>query len=312
MELTGGEAAAFEAFRAGRSAATLVVDEDGAWVTFCLTLLQEAGRILRSARLTALKYGATEVEDGVAITDLEAAVSSHVRAALEGFNPNTPLLSEDQIEVPQTGSAVALDAIDGVRSFLTHAESCSISLALFRDGEPRLSMILNPVTGEVGYGIEAKARLLQLPLFGEEPVARDLPLVSASPSKPLLVNMHTYKDILPFQRAVFDGWSSDLYKINVVKATTGSPSWSLLEAAKGHFVYVNIWNQATAAPHDLVPGLHLLRCAGGEVVALDGTPIPLVGHKGVFVAGVQESERESVIGVMRSVKANLDMLYGLL
>ena len=80
----------------------------------------------------------------------------------------------------------------------------------------------------------------------------------------------------------------------MVRSPGGSPAWALVEAAKGHFIYVNRWDRRPAEPWDLVGGVEIVRGAGGEVVDLEGAPIDTLRHSGPFVAGLSESGRETV------------------
>ena len=85
----------------------------------------------------------------------------------------------------------------------------------------------------------------------------------------------------------------------MMKLTGGSPSWSLLEAAKGRFVYVNLWASKPSDPFDLAAGVLLVRGAGGEVSDLDGNPIDPAAHSGPFVAAIDEAERNNVTDLVR-------------
>ena len=67
-----------------------------------------------------------------------------------------------------------------------------------------------------------------------------------------------------------------------------------MEAAKGHFIYVNRWDRRPAEPWDLVGGVEIIRRAGGEVVSLEGEPIDTLRHSGPFVAGLSEEGRAIV------------------
>ncbi len=293
------ETEGIEAFRRG-TLAKPTLGEDSDWVPFALACVQETGKALRSRRLDPMQPDPRP--------ELENLVVRLVAGRLRTFCPAARLLGADEAQPPSSGWAVALDAIDGSSSFASHSENCCTTFAVFKDGQPFLGVVANPVTGEIGWSSGPPSRLLQLPLFGEPVAARDLPLEGARDGKPLLISLHPYRRSSPFHRAFYDGWNAGYYEIQLIKSPSGSPSWALLEAAKGHFVYVNVWDQAPAAPHDLAAAVELVRAAGGHVVGIDGRPIQSVGHRGLFVAGVQRREVDAVLAVLQPVKANLEML----
>ena len=84
----------------------------------------------------------------------------------------------------------------------------------------------------------------------------------------------------------------------MVKAAGGSPLWALVEAAKGSFVYVNLWSHRPAEPYDLASGIELIRSAGGDVVDLANRPVELTGHTGPFIAGIDVCQREQMVNMV--------------
>ena len=79
---------------------------------------------------------------------------------------------------------------------------------------------------------------------------------------------------------------------------------ALLEAAKGKFVYVNIWSKSPAQPWDLVAAVMLVRGAGGDVVDIQGSPVDALGHQGPFVAGVDKEARAKVLSLVSRFAAS--------
>ena len=86
----------------------------------------------------------------------------------------------------------------------------------------------------------------------------------------------------------------------MVKLPGGSPLWSMVEAAKGSFVYVNLWSRRAAQAYDLAAGIMLVRGAGGDVTDLAGTPIQTTDHRGPFVAGIDREARRKVAAIVRN------------
>jgi fructose-1,6-bisphosphatase/inositol monophosphatase family enzyme len=158
-------------------------------------------------------------------------------------------------------------------------------------------MIQNPVTGEVAYAGEGNgARLIQLSLFGEPDRARDLPCERVR-AESVLVNLQPQRDAADAAAALFAAWGRGT--VHMLKLTGGSPSWSLLEAAKGSFVYVNLWTTRPADPFDLAAGVLLVREAGGDVTDLDGIPIDAATHSGPFIAATDAKSRDELASIIK-------------
>ena len=85
----------------------------------------------------------------------------------------------------------------------------------------------------------------------------------------------------------------------MVRSPGGSPTWAMAEAAKGYFVYINNWSRRTVEPYDMAAGALLVRGAGGDVVNIDGAPVDVLNHQGLFVAGVDEDARNRVLEIAR-------------
>ena len=74
----------------------------------------------------------------------------------------------------------------------------------------------------------------------------------------------------------------------------------MLEAAKGSFVYVNLWSRRAAQAYDLAAGIMLVRGAGGDVTDLAGTPVDTTDHRRPFIAGIAHEARRQVPPIARS------------
>jgi myo-inositol-1(or 4)-monophosphatase len=297
MTLNQLEMASLEAFRSGQEAPSRRDSTTDAWIGLGIVQLLAAARRLRSARL-ALGEHIELKEDGSPTIVLEQKVESRLAEALAEFAPNAAIVGEETGGVfPTEGIAVAIDPVDGTWAFVTGTETFTITLNVFRDAEPLAGLILNPTTGELGYAArQGGTRLLQLSLFGEPDAAVSLPIGPGDEDR-ILVNVHPSRLGAGLVGALYNAWHGN--EVQMVRSPGGSPSWALLEAAKGSFVYVNLWAQRPAEPYDLAAGVLLVRGAGGEVTDLDGRPIDATRHAGPFVAGVDATSRAKVAEIAR-------------
>ncbi len=272
---------------------------ESSWVHFGLRLMLETGAIVRDMRLTATAAAVRFKDDGSPWTQQERQVEALARDKLASFCPEAAFVGEESGgELPAKGLAVAMDPVDGTWSLVNHAETCTNTLAVFRDGKVFVGMIQNPVTGEVAYASEGSgARLIQLSLFGEPDRACDLPCERVR-AESVLVNLQPQRNAADAARKLFSAWRDGA--VNMMKLTGGSPSWSLLEAAKGSFAYINLWTTKPSDPFDLAAGVLLVREAGGDVTSLDGNPIDAATHSGPFIATMDVTTRDTLAGIVKA------------
>ncbi len=302
VKLTTVERACIDAHRKGTDAAISTpggaTEDEAAWLRFGLSVLLETGRMVRGMRLLPMDEAVRFKSDGSPVTALEHRIETLVRERLTDFCPEAGFVGEESGgTLPPRGFAAALDPVDGTWSLVNRTETCTTGLAFFHDGEAFLGMVLNPATGELAYAArDDGTRLLQISLFGEDDAACPLP-GERHPPRALLVNLQPSRDAQAVVGGLFEAWREG--GVNMVKLPGGSPLWAMLEAAKGSFVYVNLWSRRAAHAYDLAAGIMLVRGAGGDVTDLAGKPIETTDHRGPFVAGIDQEARWKVAAIVR-------------
>ncbi len=300
MTLEAHEQTWLDAFRNGSVVVSSGPEELLAWVQLGFGLLLDAGRIVRSVRIDPLREFVQIKDDGSPFVPLETKIEELLRERLKGFAPETQVVGEETGgSLPDTGYAVAIDPLDGTWSLVNRTATLAISLAVFRDRKPIVGLVLNPATGEIAYATHGgPARILQLSLCGEPDKAATLPVERARPDS-ILVNVHPGRTSGPLVTALYEAWTNQ--SIHMVRSPGGAPTLGLLEAAKGSFVYLNLWAKQPAMAFDLAAGALLVQGAGGEITDLDGAPIDVIQHAGPFVAAVDPRARSLVTAIALKV-----------
>lgn len=300
MMLNALEKTCIDAYRRREPETAKAEDESSRWVAFGLYMLLDAGRLVREKRMVASRQDILYKDDGSPATRLEADIESLLRNRLAKFEPRAVVVGEETGgALSSSGVEIAIDPVDGTWAFLSSTETYTTTLAVFRDGAPVLGMISNPTTGEIGYATAAgDSRLLQLSVFGESDGASSLPEYT-DPAREILVNVHPSRSGVSVVTGLYDAWRKR--GIRMVRSPGGSPSWALVEAARGAFVYLNMWSKRPAEPYELAPGVLLVRNAGGEVTDLEGKPIDTLSHAGPFVASVHDHARQLVAEIAQNV-----------
>jgi fructose-1,6-bisphosphatase/inositol monophosphatase family enzyme len=293
VELTELERACLST--AGSTRANAEAEDD--WLRFCLAFAWEAGTRLRSLRLSPLREVTRFKEDGSPASLPEVDLERDLRARLAAFCPEATCLGEETGgEVAREGYAVAIDPVDGTWSFLSRTPTHATSLVVLRDGEPLVGLVSNPSTGEIAYATRSSGtRLVSLGVFGAPHAACALPLDRAQTDS-VLVNVQPARRADHLVSALYRAWGQK--DLSMVRSPGGAPVCGLLDAAKGSFVYVNLWGQRPSKAYDLSAGVLLVRQAGGEVVGLDGAPVSALDHRGPFVAAIEAEHRERVLRVV--------------
>jgi fructose-1,6-bisphosphatase/inositol monophosphatase family enzyme len=296
MTLRDAESSYVQAFRS-RSWTETPWWAERDWVGFSIVQALEAMRTIRTATASSLSQRAEFKEDGSPVTAIDRQIELAFRDTLRAFAPDATLVGEEfGGSLPTTGDAVALDPVDGTWAFVTGSGNYATTLAVFRDGQLHTGVIASPTTGEVVYASSgAGTRLLTMPLFDEGESATDLPVYDESQ---ILVVVHPSRSAGQAVHQLYDAWSEG--NIRMVRSPGGSPALALAEAAKGRYIYVNLWSKKAAAPYDLAAGVLVVHEAGGAVTGLDGTPVNVLNHSGPFIAGI---DRDAMVHVSQLLAA---------
>ncbi len=299
-DLNTTELNALRDFREGTATVARSDAADSAWASFGLRCMLESCRLLRGSAV-ALAKDVNIKQDGSPATRLERDVEQGIRARLSEFDPTAAFVGEETGgELPLSGLAVAVDPVDGTWAFLTETGTWASTLAVFRDGQAIAGFVASPMTGELGYALAGgPTRCLRVSTFGEGDSALELP--SGGPqSEKLLVNLHPSRGDEAMRQVLYAAWNRS--ELRMVRSPGGSPAWGLLEAARGHFIYVNAWSGRPAEPFDLAAGVLLVRGAGGEVTDLDGAPIDPLEHAGPWVAGLDAGACARVTALIKDAE----------
>jgi fructose-1,6-bisphosphatase/inositol monophosphatase family enzyme len=198
MSLTTLEQETLDAFRANGSIVPLARSDDHAraWTRFGLHV---ALRACAAVRLGEVRLTSGDVEfkaDGSPATQLETDVEVMVREALTHFAPEAVLVGEEPGgDMPERGTTLAIDPVDGTWAFIGGTTTYSTTMALIVDGVGKLGIVAAPATGRIMYATAGSARVLQVSAFGEPDTAFDLP--ASRTLEPVLVNLHPGRGARP-------------------------------------------------------------------------------------------------------------------
>lgn len=272
------------------------------WLLFCIRFVFDVLCDLRNVRFSDFAGEVSIKKDGSPVSAVEEQVESLLRRRISEFDPTASVAGEEHGgEIARSGISLAIDPIDGTWAFLNRAETFATTLALYREGVAEQAFIANPATGEIAYSARRGcARLLQIGLAGEASRGYDLPL-PPPPTPGLLVNIHPCRQMGPVIAKLLAAWGTG--KVRFVKATGGSPVWSMLDAAKGACTYVNLWPGKPADAFDLASGLLIVRAAGGEVIDLAGSAVSPIGHSGPFIAGTDSAKLQELAEIIGATAA---------
>jgi histidinol-phosphatase len=302
VKLNEIEQTALDDFRKGENAARSSQSDHSlnAWLKFSLCCVLDADRTIRRHRIHPLNDVTEFKKDGTPVTNYEIEIERAIRDQLAGFCSNAVLIGEESGGImPESGVSVSVDPVDGTWALLNRMSTTACVFVVARDGSPKVAVVANPSTGEISYAVgEQQSRLLQLDLFGEEDHAVDLPLDRLNAGAPL-VHVQASRQAGPLVQQFVTAWSQD--EVRLVRMESGSPSLAIVEAAKGSFVYVNLWSKRLADPYDLLAAVKIMRNAGGDVVDLHGRPIESTYHKGPFVAGVDRQATAKVAEIVATL-----------
>jgi len=236
----------------------------------CTSLMDELTKIAARAAETILDLARTSdvrrKADGSPVTAADEAAEAVICEGLERLAPDVPIISEERAshEKPKAierGSYFLVDPLDGTREFIAGRNEYTVNIALVTDGVPLLGIICAPAHTEFWRGIVGKGadRFSGIPSTGgptsihTRPRPQDSPLIVVSRSH-LDPQTQAYVERFP-QAGLMQSGSS----IKFCRLAEGSAD-----------LYPRL---APTRDWDVAAGHAIVKAAGGDVTAPDGSPL---------------------------------------
>ena len=266
-----------------------------------LRIALEVGKQIRESRNHLHTLNIIFKKDRSPQTNEDLKAEALTRKMLENCFPGHKLCGEEEGgDIGNEGISWAFDPIDGTWNFISQDSHVAFSMAAFRDEKSFFGVVNNPFTGELAYALEDEpSRLISLPIGFQQVISGyNLPALTAKNQNDVIVNLQPGTGYEPLLESLQKGREEGL--IRNIRMTGGSPCNSLLDAAKGHRVYIHPWHNHPANAYDLAPGIQIVKNAGGKVVDLNGNEISEIGHTGTFIASVSTKLRDRVLNTLNS------------
>jgi myo-inositol-1(or 4)-monophosphatase len=124
---------------------------------------EAGGHLLEAPRPAA---ATTMTEFRRAFSQLDDATSAVLAGRLAAISPGVPVVDDMRGEIPETGEAWVVDAVDGAVQFMHGLPQWCISVAFVRDGRAVVSVLHSPLAGETyaageGLGATLNGQLLR-------------------------------------------------------------------------------------------------------------------------------------------------------
>ena len=234
-------------------------------------IVREAGRIVMA--VYAQGPTARHKADASPVTEADERAEAVIVPALRALAPGVPVVAEEAVaagEVPDPaalrGAFWLVDPLDGTREFLARNGEFTVNVALIESGRPVLGAVLAPAlpegaelyTGVVGAG----AWLAR----GDEP-ARPIAVRAEPPAGLVLLGSRSHGDEAAMQRFI----AQRLAGRRIAGRRDAGSSIKLCLIAAGQADLYPRFGRTMA--WDIAAGHAVLAAAGGEVLALDGTPL---------------------------------------
>jgi len=235
----------------------------------CAALMDDLTKVAAQAARTILGLAATtdmrRKADGSPVTAADEAAEAVICEALQRLTPTVPVISEERAarEKPQTirrGSYFLVDPLDGTREFIAGRTEYTVNIALMTDGMPLGGVICAPAQaafwrGIVGQGAER--------IEGLSPgAAKSIRARPRPPDAPLIMVSRSHLDS---QTQTYVGRFAHA---ELVQSGSSIKFCRLAEGAAD--LYPRL---APTRDWDVAAGHAILKAAGGEVTAPDGSPL---------------------------------------
>ena len=250
-------------------------------------LAVEAGAAVLEAHMLS---GYELKPDGSPVTEADKLAEQAIRGVILPAFPECGFIGE---EFPAVNAKASLiwycDPIDGTWSYLNKEHTSCLSLGLFENGKPRVSIIYNPFTKESYYGIEGKTPIVN---------HIELPRKQVSALEDAVVNFHVTPIYSYFVKQLYDWWQEEKFAKLISRG--GSIAYAFAKVAEGvHHVCISKGKKDSKI-WDLGTGIHLIEQCGGIVTNLNGKRAYEYSKGDTIIACISKELHQEVIELLKS------------
>ena len=237
------------------------------------TLMDELTAIIaRAAQAVRDRSGTIEVRskaDGSPVTAADEAAEAVICDGLKALLPGVPIISEEaasrhkpDMAIREGGGYFLVDPLDGTREFIAGRDEYTINIALMSAGAPLLGLIAAPALGLAWRGIvgDGAERIA----LGGGTNSKPAPIRTRPRPQREAVIMLSRSHLDARTRAYVDGFAP----AKVLQCGSSLKFCRVAEAAAD--LYPRL---APTRDWDVAAGHAILKAAGGEVTAPDGSPL---------------------------------------
>jgi 3'(2'), 5'-bisphosphate nucleotidase len=230
-------------------------------------LSDDVCRIAREAgdRIMAIyqqDFGVETKSDNSPLTQADSAAHTAIKQALQGIEPQLPILSEEGGEISyeerrEWENFWLVDPLDGTKEFINKNDEFTVNIALIQDQRPILGVVYLPALGTTYLGVKGKGAF-RITEEGRQPIyARAL-----SEATLTVVASRSHRD------ASID---TLLSRLPAHETTSVGSSLKFCRVAEGEADLYPRFGQT--CEWDTAAAQCVVETAGGRVVDLDGNPL---------------------------------------
>jgi myo-inositol-1(or 4)-monophosphatase len=237
---------------------------------------------------------------GDLVTEADRAAEAEVMAVLRRhLPPDHGILAEESGAMGNPDAALlwAIDPLDGTTNYTHQYPFCAVSIGLLAEGEPVLGVIYNPIHQELfraAAGLGATLNRRPIRVSSTDQLAQSL-LVTGFAYDRRETPDNNYAEFCHFTH------------LTQGVRRGGSAAIDLAYVACGRLD--GYWERGLS-PWDIAAGIALLREAGGQVTAYDGSPLDIMAGRLLATNGHLHS---AMGGILQQIKPldlpSLDLLY---
>ena len=243
-------------------------------------VVQECGNLIREVGRKSLDIKEkTSVRD--VVTEYDVATQDRIIKHLSGKFPEAGFISEELATdtFPENELVFVIDPIDGTMNFTKDMGYSCISVACFKDKKPYVGVVYDPYRDEM-----FAATLGGGAFCNNQPVH-----VTSQPLSSSLVQTGTSSYYPELRNEIIKRFKTIMPKCIDIRIQ-GSGALGICQVATGRAglyfeIKISLWDYAAAAL--------ILTEAGGEILNLNGDPIPYAFEKTSIIAGPINNIKES-------------------